>query len=200
MPGILSASADHSAPIYASTASIGKETVRRINEMYEWGTGRELIYMGPEQVRVAIRKYLSHDIDFVKYAVSGHSPSDSGFMLLFSPGVQRIIIDETHERGMTAQTHTTTVESLRMAVEAGADLMQHPDVTGRELIPDELAQTIANRKIPCAISIAPQRFLRHSLGENFGADPSSIVDERQRSTAVRMQNFRKFMEEGAMIR
>jgi imidazolonepropionase-like amidohydrolase len=187
-----------SADFYASTASVGKKTVQRINEMYEHGTGRELIYMAPEQVRVAIRRYLGNDLDFVKYAVSGHASSDTGF-ILFSPGVQRIIIDETRQRGLTIQTHTTSVESLRLAVEAGVDLMQHGDVTVREIIPDELVHKIADRKIPCTMVIYPQRYMRHVLGGTLSADPGSIADPRQQLQAVIMQNRRRLIEAGATI-
>lgn len=195
---IIGLSGPFSSDFYASTESVGLETIQRINNMYEHGTGRELIYMAPEQVRDAIRAYLTNDVDFLKYAISGHAADDTGF-ILFSPRVQRIIIGEARQARLTVQTHTTSVESLQMAVEAGVDLMQHCDVTVREQIPKDLVREIAERKIPCAMMTTPQRYLKHALGEKLTADPASISDSRQKFQVVSMLNRKMLIEAGATI-
>lgn len=193
-----------STDFYASTASVGRETVSRINAMYEQGAGRALTFMGPDQARAAIRRYLTHDIDFLKYAVSGHSHDQMG-VILFSPGVQKIIIDEARARRLTVQAHTTSIESLRMAVEAGVDLIQHCNLTGPELIPDELLARMVERQTPCAMQAYPDRYLRSVLGEHFRARPVadavpvSIVDEAQRAQFVSMNNQRRLIAAGANV-
>jgi imidazolonepropionase-like amidohydrolase len=61
-------------------------------------------------------------------------------------------VDETHKRGKVAETHSTSVEGLRLSILAGLDLIQHPEyLTPREM-PDELVRLILERKVICAIS------------------------------------------------
>ncbi len=120
----------------------------RIDAMWERGTGPELLWMTPDSVAAAIRQYAALGMDFLKYAASGHS---YGEMLMFSPQQQRAIVDAGHQAGLVVQTHTTTVESLRQAVEAGVDLMQHCSITGRVPIPDVTIELIKRRNVYCAI-------------------------------------------------
>jgi hypothetical protein len=86
-----------------------------------------------------------------------------------------------------------------MAVDAGVDLLQHCNITVREMIPDDLLREIVERKIPCAMQIYPKRYLRSALGDNFGADPQTIRDPRQRSQAVAASNQRRLIASGAFI-
>lgn len=123
---------------------------QQINGIWEQNVGRRLLWMSPEQVRAEMRSYVKRDIDFVKYAVSGH-PLDAMEMIQFSPRVQRVIVDEAHRAGLTVQTHTTSTESLRLAVEAGVDLLQHGSLTGPERIPEDTLALMVERQVPCAI-------------------------------------------------
>jgi imidazolonepropionase-like amidohydrolase len=156
---------------------VGPAAIRRLNAMYERGAGHELIFLSPEQARLAIQKYLANDIDLLKIAVSAHKDGT----ILFSPEVLKIFVEEAHKRGLIAETHTTSIESLRMAVTAGADLMQHCNLTGGQLIPDDLLREIVQRKAACTLQIFPKRFLQHSP-EEFG---------------VFFQNQRRLIDAGA---
>jgi len=127
-----------------------KRFLARTNQLWEQGVGPELLSMTPQQVREKVKIYTKKDIDFVKFLVSGHG-SPQGNMLAFSPTAAQAIIDETKNAGLTIQTHTTTVESLRLAVEHGVDIMQHCDATGPTAIPDSTIQLMAQKKIYCAI-------------------------------------------------
>ncbi len=187
-----------STDFYASTQSVGKKTVQRVNEMYERGTSHSLTFLSPEHLRDAIRKYLANDIDFLKYAVNGHGPGNGGF-ILFSPGAQQIIVDETRRKGLTVQSHTMSVEGLRMAVETRVDLMQHCTSTGGEAIPDELLQEIVERRIPCGLGIFPRRYLEHTLGANLAADPASITDPGQRTQVMNGRNQKRLIDAGGTI-
>jgi imidazolonepropionase-like amidohydrolase len=121
-----------------------------LNELWQENVGRRLTWMPPEKVRAEIRSYVERDIDFLKYAVSGH-PLDAMDLIQFSPRVQRVIVEEAHRAGLTVQTHTTSTESLHMAVEAGVDLLQHGSSTGPECIPEDTLSLLASRRVPCAI-------------------------------------------------
>ncbi len=128
--------------------SVSKGFRTRIDEMWEEGTGPELMWMTPDSLRLAIRKYTARGMDFLKYAVSGHTQME---MLMFSPEQQRVIVEEGHRAGIVVQTHTTSVESLKQAIEAGVDLMQHCSISGRVPIPDATLALLQSRKVWCAV-------------------------------------------------
>lgn len=130
---------------------VSKAFAKRTNEMWEEGTGRELLWMTPEEVRDVIREYAAKQVDFLKYGGSGHV--DMNF-LTFSPRVQKVIVEEGHRAGLTVQTHTTSVESLDMAIDAGVDIVTHGDISGPSRpIPQETIRKLVERNI--AISVLP---------------------------------------------
>ena len=82
--------------------------------------------MYPEELRVAINEYLDKGVDFVKYGGTSHWAFPT--LISFSPEAQRVIVEETHARGLIAEIHSTNPEGLRLSIEAGIDLIQHPEV------------------------------------------------------------------------
>jgi imidazolonepropionase-like amidohydrolase len=164
------------------------ETRRRINDIWEAGCGTNLISMTVDQIGQAVTDYIeSNDVDFIKYAASDHRTE--GF-LLFSEKAQRRIVDACHAQGLLVQAHTTTVESLRMEVEAGNDLLQHPDHTGTTAIPDELMDEIVERRLPCMAMLVTQRHLDWL---------TEAKPERGAQRVVADQNDRAFIAKGARI-
>ena len=128
------------------TTSKGFRT--RIDELWEEGTGPELMWLTPDSLRLAIRRYAERGMDFLKYAASGHTQME---MLMFSPEQQRVIVEEGHRAGIVVQTHSTSVESLRQSIEAGVDLMQHCSITGRVPMPETTMELIRSRNVWCAV-------------------------------------------------
>lgn len=122
----------------------------RINALWQENVGPELMWMSPDQVRQRVREYAHRDIDFLKYAVTGHGFKYSQY-IQFSPRVQQVIVEEAHRAGMPVQTHTTSNEGLHLAIQAGVDLLQHGAWTGPERMPAETVELIAERQIPCAL-------------------------------------------------
>jgi imidazolonepropionase-like amidohydrolase len=120
----------------------------QMNDAIAAGGGEELMGMAPEQLRVAINRYLDQGVDFVKYGGTSHAFYPA--MLGFSEPAQRVIVEETHKRGRVAETHATSPEGLRIAVEAGVDLVQHPDATDAP-IPAETVRKIVERRVVCAL-------------------------------------------------
>ena len=110
------------------------------------GSGEELIEMSPDELRVAINKYLDKGPNFVKYGGTSHTNS----LITFSPRQQEALVQEVHRRGLIAETHSTNPEPLRISVLAGVDLIQHPEVHNVP-IPDELVKLIVDRKVICSI-------------------------------------------------
>lgn len=117
----------------------------QMNDAIAQGGGEELMTMTPAQLRVAIDKYLDKGPDFLKYGGTSHwaNPTYIGF----SPEAQRVIVDEAHKRGKSADIHSTSVEGLRLSLEAGIDVIQHPEVIDTQEMPDELVRVIRDRHI-----------------------------------------------------
>ena len=118
------------------------------NDWIAQDVGEEMLDMGPEEVRVAVNRYLEKGPNFIKYGGTSHFRFPS--LIGFSPRIQKIIVDETHKRGLVAETHATSPEALRIAVEAGIDLVQHPEILSREY-PDDLLELVVDRGVLCAI-------------------------------------------------
>jgi imidazolonepropionase-like amidohydrolase len=110
--------------------------------------GEELMNMTPEGLRVAINRYLDQGVDFVKYGGTSHAFFPA--MLGFSEAAQKVIVEETHKRGKVAETHSTSPEGLRLAIEAGVDLIQHPEATDA-LIPSDLIRLMVSKRVICSI-------------------------------------------------
>jgi imidazolonepropionase-like amidohydrolase len=123
----------------------------RINKIWEENVGPDLLDDSPAEVRAEIQKYVARGIDFMKFAESSHNQSPPRSFLMFSPEVARIIVEEGHKAGIIVQTHTTSVESLRLALEAGIDMGQHCEVLGAHEMPDELIQTMRSRPFYCGV-------------------------------------------------
>ena len=121
------------------------------NDFITQGSGEELMEMYPDELRIAINAYLDKGPDFIKYGGTSHW----GFpnLIGFSPLAQSIIVEETHRRGLFAETHATSPEGLRLAVEAGVDLIQHPEVVADREISDELVRAIVERGIVCSMLV-----------------------------------------------
>jgi imidazolonepropionase-like amidohydrolase len=85
---------------------------------------------------------------------------------MFSPAALRAMRDEAKKRGIPFTTHTFTVESLRMAVEVGAELLQHPNVMSvswqksspaQKAAIEGLIADIARKGIYCGLMAVPDK-------------------------------------------
>lgn len=159
----------------AAETTATKPLVRRINRIWEENTGPDLLWNTPDQVRREIKRYISRGIDFLKYGASGHREED---FLQFSPEAQQAIVEECHRAGIIAQTHTTSVESLRLAIEAGVDMLQHGSVTGPTPIPDATIKLMTDRRIYCAVQPRTARRLAIEIEQAEDAVPSRRAKER----------------------
>jgi len=159
----------------AAETTATKPLVRRINRIWEENTGPDLLWNTPEQVHREIKRYISRGIDFLKYGASGHREED---FLQFSPEAQQAIVEECHRAGIIAQTHTTSVESLRQAIEAGVDMLQHGSVTGPTPIPDGTIKLMIDKKIYCAVQPRTAKRLAIELEQAEDAVPSRRAKER----------------------
>jgi imidazolonepropionase-like amidohydrolase/cyclophilin family peptidyl-prolyl cis-trans isomerase len=156
----------------AAETTATKALVQRINGIWEENTGPELLSMTPDGVREEIRKYIARGIDFLKYGASTHNNR----YLQFSPEAQRAIVEESHRAGIVAQTHTTNVMSLKHAIEARNDMLQHCDVSGPVAIPDSLLDLLRERNIYCATLPRTRERLRFELGQDADQWGPQLID------------------------
>ncbi len=157
----------------------------RINAIWEENVGPDLGFLRPDEVAGEIRKYISRGPDFIKYGSSGHSDDA---ILLFSEAAQRAIVDEAHRAGLTAQCHTSNVESLRMGVEAGNDLITHADITGREPIPEATIARLKEKSVTCGILPNTKRRDEANM-KRYAQNPTA-----RRSLESRNLNITHFIE------
>ena len=145
----------------------------QFNDFITQGSGEELMEMEPEDLRVAINDYLDLGPDFIKYGGTGHFSNP--IMIGFSPRAQRVMVEETHKRGLVAETHSTSPEGLHLSVEAGLDLIQHPAALS-SYISDELVDMIVERGIVCA-------FLSNTVSGKAWQDHLDAQAEREEKEA-----------------
>ncbi|MGW6793674.1 amidohydrolase family protein [Streptomyces chartreusis] len=127
--------------------------VDRVNATWVENVGRHLMWQTPEAVGEEVRKYIERGIDFVKYGSNEHGATAAGAFLLFSERTQRIIVEEAHRAGLTAQAHASSIEGLRLSIEAGCDIVQHCNMTGPVEIPQETLELISQKD--CGAVIFP---------------------------------------------
>ncbi|MGP3533924.1 amidohydrolase family protein [Microbacterium sp. RD1] len=185
---ILGLNGPMSEDFFRSGLTFEPETKKRINDQWEVGCGAGLISMTIDEIGDAVTAYIRDTgVDFVKYAASDHRMER---YLLFSEKAQRRIVESAHAEGLLVQAHTTSVESLRMEVEAGADLLQHPDITGPRAIPESLMDVVVDRQLPCMALFLTERHLGW-LAEARPEDGARL--------GIADQNNRTFINRGARV-
>jgi imidazolonepropionase-like amidohydrolase len=137
------------------------EIEERINDMWEANMGPRLLALTPAELTDAMRDYIAKRPDFVKVAVSAHgiSPVEP---LMFSPEQLKAMREEVRKAGLPFQTHTFTLESLKLAISVDPTLLQHPNVmqpmprTPRQIEErDALIAEINRKHIYCALMMIP---------------------------------------------
>lgn len=196
---------------YSISFSVRRQTgltlfQEEFNDFITQGSGEEWMEMEPEDLRVAINKYLDLGPDFIKYGGTSHFSTP--VMIGFSPRAQRVMVEETHKRGLVVETHSTSPEGLRLSVEAGLDLIQHPEVLSHAMS-DELVKQIADRGIVCAMlsnTITGDAWERHLKQQADRRESESKEDDEEQDregrqkTSVELRAERRARGEGTVNR
>lgn len=136
---------------------------QRINALWEANVGPNLLALTPSEIAEEMRKYLARGVDFVKVAVSAHG-IDPVEPLMFSEEQLRAMREEVRKAGRQFQTHTYTLESLRLGIAVDPELLQHPNVMStppdtpaqRKML-EELIAEINRKHIYCALMGLPSK-------------------------------------------
>jgi imidazolonepropionase-like amidohydrolase len=173
----------------AFPGTLTPEEMKRFDAMWEQGVGADLLWRTPAQVGETVRAYIATgQLDILKYLSNDH---DLMHLIAFSPDAQRAIIAEGHRAGLNVQAHTTSPEGLKLAIEAGADLLQHCDISGFEPIPAETIALIAQRRLPCAAMFHTSRRLAW--------EQQNMPELLKVVTRVQDQNDRAPIKAGALL-
>src|SRR5262249_8691644 len=125
-----------------------------------------------------------------------------------------------HARGRMAETHATSPEGLRLALDAGIDGIQHPELLDGKELSDDLVSRIREKQIVCSMlvnTITGEAWEKHlkdraeAEKKQVEADKKSTprqrttFEERQRANdlgeglVARRRNAQKLIRAGALI-
>ena len=121
----------------------------QMNDFIAQGGGEELMALTPSELRQAIGAYLDKGPDFLKFGGTSHFSEPT--FIGFSAEAQRVIVEEAHKRNRAAETHSTSIEGLRISIDAGIDGIQHPELLDGREMPADLIKTIVDRGLNCSM-------------------------------------------------
>jgi imidazolonepropionase-like amidohydrolase len=196
----------------------------QMNDFIAQGGGEELMGMTPEELRRAIEAYLDKGPDFLKFGGTSHFSEPT--FIGFSADAQKVIVDQAHARNRAAETHSTSIEGLRLSIAAGIDGIQHPELLDGRAIPDDLVKIIVDRGLNCSMlasTITGPAWKRHlknkedvvrkraegkAEGEKAGRTPAreQTTSERRKEAAdegadleMRRANAQKLIHAGCRV-
>ena len=138
---------------------------------------------GPWEMRKAVREQLRRGAEFIKFMATGarsvvlEDPEPAQMTL----DEMEAIVDEAHRMGRRVAAHAEGLEGARLAIQAGADTIEHGLSLHRE---PALLDAMAER----GVVLVPTLSTFHDLAERFSEDfPTKLVDQarRQLDEAVR---------------
>ena len=181
---------------YNARQSISPTFANRIDDLFAAGVGADLTLLQEKEFRARFRDYIQSGVDMVKIAISDHLTAHLNPVALrtyhtFPEKWVRMMEEDVHAAGLPLLSHTLAVPALELAAEIDVDVMIHPTWTFNQVIPEELVQMIATKRIGVGIQPITDdysgRLLAH--GNFFGA----------MNSAEHQKNERNFIESGANV-
>ena len=171
----------------------------QMNDYVAQGGGEELMAMTPQELRQAIGAYLDKGPDFLKFGGTSHFSEPT--FIGFSADAQQVIVDEAHKRNRAAETHSTSIEGLRVSIAAGIDGIQHPELLDGRAIPDDLVKAIVDRGLNCSMlasTITGPAWTRH-LKTKEEAQKKRAEAEKDARTPAREKTSSERRKEAADV-
>lgn len=174
----------------------------QVNDEVSQGAGEDLVDQTIDELRTAIQAYLDKGPDFIKYGGTAHFARPA--FIGFSAEAQKAMVEEAHRRNKVAETHATTIDGLRMSIDAGVDLIQHPEILGPREVPDAMVRSIVDRKIVCSMlvsTITGEAWTKHlkdraeAITKRTEAEKKATGPQRSKTSAeVRQRNADEQLE------
>ncbi len=94
---------------------------------FEFHYSAEGVADGPEAVMHRVREVIKYGADVVKFCASGgvFSKGDNPLLEQYSPEEMRVLVEESHRLGRKVATHAHSAISIKDAVRAGVDSIEH---------------------------------------------------------------------------
>jgi imidazolonepropionase-like amidohydrolase len=94
---------------------------------FEFHYSAEGVADGPEAVMHRVREVIKYGADVVKFCASGgvFSKGDNPLLEQYSPGEMKVLVEESHRLGRKVATHAHSAVSIKDAVRAGVDSIEH---------------------------------------------------------------------------
>src|SRR5216683_768224 len=94
---------------------------------FEFHHSAEGVADGPEAVMHRVREVIKYGADVVKFCASGgvFSKGDNPLLEQYSPEEMKVLVEESHRLGRKVATHAHSAISIKDAVRAGVDSIEH---------------------------------------------------------------------------
>jgi len=160
----------------------------------EFHYASEGVANGPWQARAKVREVIKYGADMIKICASGGvmSKGDAVGAAQYTTEEMKAIADEAHKRGRKVAAHAHGTQSIKEAIEAGIDSIEHSS-----LIDEEGLRLAKQHGTFLVFDIYNDDFIVRE-GANVGMLPESIEKEKQIGKLQR-ENFRKAYLAGAKL-
>jgi imidazolonepropionase-like amidohydrolase len=133
---------------------------------------------GADALRLAVHERAERSVDVVKVMASGgiNTPGSDAAATQFDVDDLRILVEEAHRVGLPVTAHAHSVRSIRDALDAGVDVIEHATFVheaGFGPVPAIVADLVARRTPVCP-----------TLGEFSDTAPPPLVLEMMRRTGM----------------
>lgn len=147
---------------------------------------------GPAECRAAVRYQIKYGADVIKFMPSGGvlSLSDPVDAPELSQDEMNAIVEEAHHWGRKAAAHCHGDAAGRMAVQAGADSIEH----GSFLKPDTLAMMRDK-----GVYLVPTLMASDWIGKRLDKFPAAIAAKARAAGAARSEMFRNALKANVKI-
>ncbi|HEY7111478.1 MAG TPA: amidohydrolase family protein [Thermoanaerobaculia bacterium] len=149
---------------------------------------------GPWEARAKVREVVKYGADLIKICASGGvlSKGDQPGTAQYSPEEMKALIEEAHRLGRKVAAHAHGTQSIKEAIQAGIDSVEHAS-----LIDDEGIRLAKEHGTFLVMDIYNDDYILQQ-GEKVGMLPESIEKEKKLGRLQR-ENFRKAVKAGVKM-
>jgi imidazolonepropionase-like amidohydrolase len=123
----------------------------------------------PESARAMVRQQLPYKPDFIKiwYIVRADAPAESTLPII------QATIDEAHSHGLKVAVHATQLQTAKLALEAGADVLVHS--VDDAAVDEQFITLLKKRNVPYIPTMLVSRRYREVLWRQFNPSPHDLA-------------------------
>lgn len=149
---------------------------------------------GPEQVRELVREQVKYGVDVIKILASGGvlSKGDQPGAPQYSLEELKMAADTAHMAGRKIAAHAHGTESIKWAIEAGIDSIEHAS-----LVDDEGIRMAKEHGTYFVMDIYDDDYIL-GKAKDFGIEEENLVKERALGQ-IQRNNFRKAFKAGVKM-